>query len=164
MNAIDALKAEVGYAEAEPALKRVIGVYRSLQTLEKQARLKPAVYLAKYRALLTRSIAQVKTSAETETPLDSDSDIVKQWFTAFTAWLEERWREFGIAKKQAKRYPRNLYAWVEQHYPAIYKQRQAAEERADKHLTIRNLELLKASELALLKTYRDAIDGEGRAD
>lgn len=164
MHAIDALKAELGYAEAEPALKRVIGVYRSLQTLEKQARLKPAVYLAKYRALLTRSIAQVKTNSETETPLDVDSEAVRKWFRDFTAWADERWREFDIAKKQSARYPRNVYAWIEQHYPELYKQRQAAEQRADKHLTIRNLELLKASELAILKTYRDAIDGEGRAN
>lgn len=164
MDAVDALKQELGFAEVEPELKRLIGVYRQLQTLEKQARLKPASYLAKYRSTLTRSIEQVRTNTVADTPLDPDSSAAKDWFSSFIAWADEQWRGFKLDEISARRHPSNVYAWIQQHFPALYKNRMTAEERADKHLTIRNLEMLKASELALLKTYRDAIDGEGRTN
>ena len=114
MGILEDIHKELDFKTYEEDLRRVVGVWKSIE--QKQAALRKNPATAKqYRAFLTRCIKQVRDND----PEFLDNDAVSA-ATEFNEWLLARRAELGLDAREQLRFPVGAELWAEKNLKPQY--------------------------------------------
>jgi hypothetical protein len=150
-DALAALHRELGFEQHAPDLKKIQGIWKNLLDLQGRARKDPKV-LKQYRAYLERCIKQLTEADPGLAPHEIDLIC-----TEFIVWQEARYRELGVAAREAGRIPREWEQWCEKNLPSEWADMLMAFGAAVERPTRRTVDKLKLAYENLYQAYINTV-------